>query len=207
MIVIINAGPEHFAQLEELEKLCYPSLSADELLRTEHFACHHRLFPQGQHVALDGDRVVGMSATFRIDLDISRSDHSYVEIAGHGFFTNHNPTGAYVYGADMCIRPEFRRQGIASRLYDARKRLIHELGIRGMIVGGMLPGYRHYRGSIPVEEYVAKVARGELSDPTLTPQLRNGLMVCGVLREYLHDTELGNEASLLVWTAPDRVAM
>jgi len=50
-----------------------------------------------------------------------------------------------------------------------------------------------------VEEYAAQVARGELTDPTLTPQLRNGFVVRGILHDYLHDAELGDEATLIVW--------
>lgn len=206
MITITNTRPEHFAQLEELQKICYPSLAADELLRVEHLARHHQIFPEGQHVALDGDRAVGMSATFRIDIDFAHPDHSFAEIMGYGFFSNHDPAGPYLYGADMCAHPDFRRRGIASGLYDARKQLIRGLGMRGMVAGGMIPGFRHYRDRMSVEEYVAQVARGELTDPTLTPQLRNGFVVRGVLHDYLHDAELGNDASLIVWENPDLVA-
>jgi len=48
-----------------------------------------------------------------------------------------------------------------------------------------------------------KVASGEISDPTLTPQLRNGYTVRGIIHDYLHDAELGNDATLIVWDNPD----
>ena len=45
--------------------------------------------------------------------------------------------------------------------------------------------------------------RGELADPTLTPQLRSGFVVRGILWHYLDDAEHGSEASLIVWENPE----
>lgn len=198
-ITITTTRPEHFAALEELQRICYPSLHPDELMRVEHFASHHKLFPEGQHVALDGDRPVGMSATFRANLDFDHPDHTFHEIIAGGYFTNHEPDGAYLYGADMSVHPEYRRRGIASQLYEARKQLIKQFNMKGMVAGGMIPGYRHYRDQMSVDEYVARVVSGEIADPTLTPQLRNGFTVRGILHEYLRDDVLGNDATLIVW--------
>jgi len=202
-IQITTTQPEHFAQLEELQRVCYPSLHADELLRGEHFASHHRLFPEGQHVALDGEQVVGQSSTFRTAVDFEHPDHAFIEIIAGGFFTNHDPNGAYLYGADISTHPHYRRRGIASQLYDARKALIRKLGLRGMVAGGMIPGYRHYRNALSVEDYVAQVVAGQLSDPTLSAQLRNGFSVRGILHDYLRDEVNGNDATLIVWENPD----
>ena len=54
-----------------------------------------------------------------------------------------------------------------------------------------------------MEEYLARVVRGELADPTLTPQLRSGFVVRDILWHYLDDAEHGAEASLIVWENPD----
>jgi GNAT superfamily N-acetyltransferase len=202
-ITITNTQPEHFAALEALQQVCYPTLHPDEWLRAIHFASHYRLFPEGQHVALDGDRPVGMSATFRIDLDWKHPDHTFHEIIAGGYFTNHDPRGAYLYGADMSVHPDYRRRGIASQLYAARKALIRRLNLRGMVAGGMIPGYRHYRERMSVDEYVRLVQADEIADPTLTPQLRNGFVVRGILRDYIHDDTLGHDATLIVWNNPD----
>lgn len=204
-IVITNTQPEHIEQCEALQRICYPSIDPVHLLRRPHFESHLRLFPEGQHVALLGDRVVGMSATLRVDMDFDHPDHTFEAIVAGGYFTTHMPEGAWLYGGDMSTHPDVRRRGVASRLYSVRKVLIAELGLRGMVAGGMLPGYRHYRTVLPVEAYVAQVARGDLIDPTLTAQLRNGFVARGVLRGYLHDAELGDEAALIVWENPDFV--
>jgi GNAT superfamily N-acetyltransferase len=202
-IEIVTLRPEHFVALEEMQRICYPTLAPDEWLRVEHFASHERLFREGQHIAVDRDRPIGQSSTFRINLDLDHPAHTFHEIIAGGFFTNHDPQGSYLYGADMSVHPDYRRQGIASRLYDARKHLIRTLNLKGMVAGGMIPGYRHHRDQMTVEDYVARVERGELRDPTLTAQLQNGFIVHGILREYIHDDTLGHDATLIVWENPD----
>lgn len=202
-VKVANTRPEHIAALAGLQQICYPTLAPDEWLRVEHFRNHLRLFPEGQHVVLDGDQPIAMSATFRLDLDFEQPAHTFHEIIAGGFFTNHDPDGPYLYGADMSVHPAYRRQGIASRLYDARKALIRHLNLKGMIAGGMIPGYRAHSDRLSVEDYVGQVVRGELRDPTLSAQLRNGFVVRGILYDYLHDDALGHDATLLVWTNPD----
>jgi hypothetical protein len=46
---------------------------------------------------------------------------------------------------------------------------------------------------------VARVVHGELSDPTLTPQLKNGLTPVQVLHDYIEDAESRDCALLLEW--------
>ncbi|HEU5015560.1 MAG TPA: GNAT family N-acetyltransferase [Roseiflexaceae bacterium] len=202
-IIIANTRAEHIDQLEELQRICYPTLSPEHLMRRPHFESQLQIFPEGQHVALAGERVVGQSSTMRVNLDLDHPDHSFDAIIAGGYFTTHDPDGAWLYGADMSAHPDFRRRGIASQLYDARKALVRQLGLKGMVAGGMIPGYRFHRAAMPVEEYVARVARGELTDPTLTAQLRNGFTVRGVLHGYLHDALLGDDAALIVWERAD----
>lgn len=202
-IIITNTQPQHAAALAEHQRLCYPTLAAHELMREEHFLGQVRLFPNGQHVALDGGRVVGQSSTFRCRGDQVFAPHAFHEIMGAGFFTNHDPQGEWLYGADMSVHPDYRGRGISKKLYDARKELVRRLGMRGIILGGMLPGYNRYREAMSVEEYVEWVARGELADPTMTPQLRSGFVLRGVLRDYIDDSSITPHASLLVWENPD----
>lgn len=193
----------HAPVLEELQKQCYPTLDPSHLFRREHIESQVRVFPEGQHVALIDGVVVGMSATLRHAIDFAHAQHSFDEMIASGYFTCHNPHGDWLYGADMSTLPAYRKQGIATALYDARKALIRRLNLRGMVGGGMVPGYRFYKDQMSLAEYADKVASGEIKDPTLTPQLRNGYQVRGIIHEYLHDAELGNDATLIVWDNPD----
>jgi len=63
-------------------------------------------------------------------------------------FTNHNPKGDSLYGADISTHPKVRRQGIATMLYNARKDLAVKLNLRRIISGGRLYYYYKYAEKI-----------------------------------------------------------
>ncbi|HEU5090000.1 MAG TPA: GNAT family N-acetyltransferase [Roseiflexaceae bacterium] len=201
-IIITNTRPEHLEQLAEHQRICFPTLDPAAWMNVEDFAEHLRVFPQGQHVALDGERVVGQSSTFRVG-DRALRPHGFLEITGNLRFTEHEPDGLWLYGADMSVHPEYRGRKLSKRLYDARKELVRRLHMRGIVAGGQLPGYDHYRGTMAIEDYLQAVTEGRLFDPTLTPQLRSGFVVRGMLPDYLDDAEHGSEASLIVWENPN----
>jgi GNAT superfamily N-acetyltransferase len=136
-IRIANTRPEHLAALAEHQKICFPTLDPSEWMTAEHFASHLRLFPEGQHVALDGERVVGQSSTFRIGGARALGQHQYMDILGQSYFTNHDPHGEWLYGADMSVHPDYRGRKISTMLYNARKDLVRRLGLR------QLGGRRH----------------------------------------------------------------
>ena len=205
-ILIANTRPEHVTALAVHQRICFPTLEPYEWMTEEHFASHLHLFPEGQHVALDGGRVVGQSSTFRISGARALNQHQYMDILGQSYFTNHDPDGEWLYGADMSVHPDYRGRKISTLLYVARKQLARRLNLRGMVAGGMIPGYKDYRDRMGVEQYARAVAAGELTDPTLTPQLRAGFELRGILYNYIDAGELGNDSTLIVWENPDRKA-
>lgn len=202
MIQILSTRPEHIPQLVLHQQLCFPTFDPDDWMDAEMFAAQLVVFPAGQHVALDGERVVGQSSTFRIAAAAAFAQHTYRAITGHNRFTRHDPAGDWLYGADMSVHPDYRGRGIARALYATRKELVRRLGMRGIVAGGALPGYHHHRERLSVREYVAEVCAGRLGDDTLTPQLKSGFMVRDLLYGYVDGGELvGNDATLLVWEA------
>lgn len=201
MIQITNTRPEHIAQLVAHQQRCFPTICADDLIDAAMFAAQIVVFPAGQHVALDGDLVVGQSSTFRCGPDCLEQ-HTYRGITANNYFTNHDPAGAWLYGADMSVHADYRGQHIATRLYAVRKELVRRLGMRGIVIGGGLSGFHQHAARMSVEAYVAEVVAGRLVDPTLTPQLKNSFVVRGVLHDYVDGGELLSDyASLLVWEA------
>jgi GNAT superfamily N-acetyltransferase len=201
-IIITNTRPAHVEQLVLHQRLCFPTFDPNEWMDAEMFAAQLAVFPEGQHVALDGERVVGQSSTFRIARGPAFAQHTYHDITGHNRFTLHDPAGDWLYGADMSVHPDYRGRGIAKRLYHIRMELVRRLGMRGIVAGGALPGYRHHRGRLSVEQYIAEVTAGRLADDTLTPQIRSGFTVQGVLYNYVDGGDLvGSDATLLVWEA------
>lgn len=206
-IEIVPLQPHHFIALEELQRTAYPTLAPHELMVAEHFASHYRLCRDCQVVAVyrgpDGERVVGQGSGLFVDFDFEHPQHTFQEIIAGGYFTTHDPEGAYYYGADISVHPDFRGHGIGRRIYEARKEIVRRFGKRGIVAGGLIPGYAAWKAQISPHDYVDRVVRGELRDPTLSFQLRNGFVVRGVIRGYIEDSASDNWATLIEWVNPD----
>jgi len=202
-IRIRTARPEDIDAILVLEVACYPVLSTIAQWQRRHLESHQNLFPDGQFVAEAGDRIVGLCATFITRSDIALRPHTFREITGRGLFTNHDPAGETLYGAEIMVHPEFRRRGIARRFYEARFELVRRLGLHYFVAGGRMPGYSEVAGEVPAEEYVRDVVEGRRVDRVLSAQLHSGLQVARVLSGYLSDPKSGGYATLLVWENPE----
>jgi GNAT superfamily N-acetyltransferase len=198
-IQIVNIRPEHVAGLAQLQRDCFPTLGEQELMKEEHFLSHCKIFPEGDFVVLLDDRVIGLGSGFFIDFDLDHPNHTFLEIIDGGYYTHHDPGGLYYYAGDISVHPDFRGRGIGRLLYRARQDLVHRYHKKGIVGGGLLPGYVHHKGKLTITEYVDAVVRGELVDPTLTFQLRNGFKVRGMLENYIEDSASDNWATLIVW--------
>jgi len=202
-ITIDTIKPQYAAALEQLQRDCFPTLADSELMLEQHFLKHCDLFPEGNFVALADDRVVGLGAGFLIDFDFEHPDHTFMEIVDGGYYTKHDPDGDYYYGADISVHPDFRRRGIGSMLYKARQDVVHRLNRKGIVGGGLLPGYAQHKATLTPHEYVEKVVAGELYDSTLSFQLKHGFEVRGLLENYIEDEASDNWSTLIVWENPD----
>lgn len=210
-IIVTNLRPEHIEACAALQPRCYPTLAAEEHIAAAHYANHLRLFPEGQFVALDArtGQVVGSASGFLTYYDeiapAHFRHHTFLEAIAGGWLTNHNPNGNYYYGIDMCVHPEYRGRGIARKLHDARKALCRRLNLKGQVIGGMIPGFVHYKELMTAHEYVEHVRQGIIYDSTLTTQLRNGFVLRGLLQHYLQDPPTDGWSTLLEWPNPDYI--
>src|SRR5205807_1125717 len=107
-----SATREHAQQLEELQRTCFPTLADAERFKAAHYLKHIDLFPDGQFVVLDGDRVVGATTTLRLHFDFDHVDHTFADLIQGGWLTSHEPGGDWLYGADVGIDPSYRRRGL-----------------------------------------------------------------------------------------------
>jgi hypothetical protein len=80
--------------------------------------------------------------------------------------------------------------------------LCRRLKLARVVAGGRLWDYHEHAGVISPEEYVAEVVSGERRDRVLTPQLRAGFSLAGILPGYLEDWRSHDFASHLVWRNP-----
>ncbi|HEX5230344.1 MAG TPA: GNAT family N-acetyltransferase [Bryobacteraceae bacterium] len=204
-ITLAQSTPEFAEGLAELQRICFPTLAEAERFKVEHFRKHIELFPEGQFMVLDDDRVIGATTTLRLNFDLERIHHTFAEIIQGGWLTSHNPNGEWLYGADLAVDPAYRGGGIATALYAARHELVRKLGLKGQITAGMIPGYGPLKDRMTAEEYYARVLAGELRDPTLSMQIGVGFEPHGLLENYLHDPACGDYGVLLVLSSEKTV--
>ncbi len=197
-LIVMHARPEFANQMEELQRICFPTLVDDERFKARHYLRHMELFDAGQFIALDGDRVIGATTTLRLDFDFHHTNHTFADIIQGGWLTSHQSEGAWLYGADIGVDPAYRGRGIAAALYAARQEVVWRLGLQGQVTAGMIPGYGAAKDHITVEEYYRRVLDGELRDPTLSIQMSVGFEPLGLLANYLNDPVCDNYSVLLV---------
>ncbi|MGA9154594.1 MAG: GNAT family N-acetyltransferase [Candidatus Nitrosopolaris sp.] len=124
----------------------------------QELASHLNIFPQGQFVALEPDgTIVGSASTLIVSINPEFKDHTWKGITANGMFTNHDPKGDSLYGADISTHPKYRHEGIGSILYGARKEVAISLDSRRMIGGGRLFNYCEYAEKMSTLEYAHKV--------------------------------------------------
>ncbi len=162
-------------------------------------------FPEGQFVAAYDGRVVGFCATFRITERTAFAPHSWDAITGSGYASRHDSRGIWLYGMEVSVHPDFRRYRIGQRLYDARKRLAQEIGLKGIVFGGRLPGFARRRRDYPdPQSYFDAVRDGQIKDPVARFQMLEGFEPVRLLEDYApEDKPSGGVAALMAWRNPD----
>lgn len=161
-------------------------------------------FPQGQFVAELGGAVVGMAVSLVVLWDDYSLHHTWNSVTNNGFFDTHDMSGRTLYGAEVCVDPELRNQGVGHGLYEARRKLCRAMNLKRIIAGGRLPGYSKQADRMVPEEYAKHVIWGDIYDPVLRFQLGEGFNYCGILRGYLPtDVDSLGNAALIVWLNPD----
>lgn len=205
--MVVQSEPWMVEQLEAIQRASFPSLAGEELISAEQYAAHMRVFPQGQHAVVEQEteQVVACSTDLRTHVDFSHYQHKYIEAVGGNWLTSHNPQGDWLYGADIGVHPEFRGFGLSTLLYTARQALVKELGLRGHVAGAMPKGYAPHQRDMPIEQYVARVVKGEMFDPVLSIQLKRGYNVWGIIPDYLDDPSCGNYGVFIVWRNLERL--
>jgi GNAT superfamily N-acetyltransferase len=202
---VVNTEAWMAEPLEAIQAASFPEMVPEELIRAEHFRAHLERFPEGQYAILERatNRVVASSTDFRTRVDFAHYQHRYIEAVGGNWLTTDQPDGDWLYGADIGVHPDFRGLGLSKLLYTARQDLTRRLGLRGHVLCGMPVGYGAVSQIVPIEEYVSSVIAGEVTDPTLTPQLKRGYRAWGIVPDYIADESSAGYAVFMVWRNPD----
>jgi GNAT superfamily N-acetyltransferase len=205
-IVVTNTRPYHFGAIVNLTRRVYENAAPWIFDQLE---SHLRHFPEGQFVAVHASgRVVGMAASLIIRWDDYDFRDNWKDFTDAGMFTNHDPVdGQTLYGAEVMVDPDWQGRGVGSLLYNARRQLTERLGLRRIRAAARLRGYHRFSQELTAKEYVCRVVRRELRDPTLSFQLKHGFEVLTVVEHYLHhDPESLGHAALIEWRNPVRDA-
>lgn len=197
-IIICSTQAIHAVQLEKLQEKVFPSLADSQRLKREHYLKHIEIFPEGQFVALDGQRVVGMTTAIRLSEKYLAAKHRFDDLIQGGYCTTHDKNGEWLYGVDMGTDPDYRGKGIAKALYIARHNTCRILGLKGQYTMGMLSGYGALKSQMSAQDYYRKLSIGELSDPTVSMQIKIGFELKGLVEDYLDDPVCGNCCARLV---------
>ena len=170
---------------------------------------HLEHFPEGQLVAIDlqTGALCGMAASLVLRSDAFPEDASWLEVTGGGTLSTHDARhGTLLYGAEVMVDPDSRGRGVGKALYRGRRALAQGRRLDGIMAGARIPGYRKHASVLSAEAYVERVVRGEICDPTLSFQLRQGFVALRVVRNYLHDPDSLHHAVVIYWPSPERAA-
>jgi ribosomal protein S18 acetylase RimI-like enzyme len=203
-IFVRNTRQEDFREIIEMTEQVYPGRKP---WTREQLSSHLEMFPEGQLVAVleESGRVVGMAASLVITWDDYDAQEAWRDLTDRGMFTNHDPDGRTLYGAEVMVHPDFRRRGIGRKLYAARRELVKGLELLRIRAGARLRDYHRWADRLSPEDYVRKIIDGELSDPTLSFQLSEGFHVLQVVTGYLpRDPESLGYAALIEWLNPEQ---
>jgi GNAT superfamily N-acetyltransferase len=205
--IVRTADRTDVPRLVAMNHAAYPELLADGIVfDAAQLAAHQAVFPSGQVVVEDEGIVVGAIATLIVSSERALGEHSWVDITSHGTFAAHDPSGDALYLADVYSDPTQRGRGVGATLYEALFDLCRRKHLARVVAGGRLWGYHAVADRMTPNAYVAEVLSGERRDRVLTPQLRSGFSVLGVLTRYLDDWRSHDYASHLVWANEASVA-
>ncbi|KAF6247828.1 histone acetyltransferase [Nitrosopumilus sp. b3] len=191
-------------EVVELQKASFPVMASEGVYwKPTQLKSHIKVFPEGQFIAEYKNKIIGSCSSLIITLTPEYKEHTWKSACGDSFFKNHDPKGDTLYGADVSSHPDYRRLGVATKLYDARKQLAIKLNLRRIVAGGRLTNYSKYAKQMSPIEYVQKVKKHEIKEPVLLFQIRNKFRFIKILPNYMNDPLSLNYATFIEWKNPN----
>lgn len=188
-VIVRQMTSDDFAGVLALQPLCFPPpFPQDSVWEQSDLEAHLRIFPAGQHVAVLDGEIVGSSSCLVIPEESWTNLTDWYETVGGTEMENHSLQGTTLFGADISVSPNVRRQGVGRALYQARFDLCTQLGLKRFGTVCRLPDLAQHPQLSP-QAYGEKVASGEFNDRVLTPLIRMGLTYKGIAEEYMDDDE------------------
>jgi GNAT superfamily N-acetyltransferase len=198
---IRNTKRSDFDSIRALQQKVYPHLKPWLIEQLEN---HIKVFPEGQLVAEFEGKIVGTSSSLIIFWEEYGPLKNFGEITGKGTFNTHTPEGKTLYGAEVCVDPDLRKRGIGKKIYAARRKLCKQLNLKRIIAAGRIPNYHKYADRFDPHTYAMHVIWGDIYDPVLRFQTKEGFQFCDIIENYLTgDKDSLENATLIVWLNHD----
>ena len=204
-ITIVRSSPRYAEQMQDLMHRVYNTTreNPDGTFLAAHFLRHMELFPEGQFIALEAGRVVGLTASMRIHFNPQNPFiEGWYDTISDGWLTRHDPRAEWMYGVESCVHPDYQGSGIGSKLMQARFDVAQALNLCGMVAGSAIISYYKVADSVSPEDYVRGVIEGKFFDNNLTKQLRKGFRALALIPDYLPDPETRGWGVVIVWDNP-----
>ena len=210
-IVIMNTKPWHADAVSYTLRDAYglrPQDDCEDCFKPADILAHIERFPEGQFMAMrisgpGAGHAIATAITMRTSRPPTAPILPWRAAIGDLQLAAHEPEGDWLYGVELGVRPMYRGHGIAKNLYALRFQLVKELNLRGWYAVGMLMGYSDYADEMDVVEYGERVIAGQIKDPTVTLQLKQGFRAAGVVRNYVDEPAAGDAGVLIVWENPE----
>lgn len=204
-ITITRSSPRYAEQMQDLMHLVYGSTreEPDGTFLAEMFRRHMQIFPEGQFIALERGRVVGLTASMRLPFDRANPfiENWYVTISD-GWLYRHDPAAEWMYGVESCVHRDYQGAGIGGKLMQARFDVAQALNLRGMVAGSAVISYYKVADTVSPEDYLAGVIAGTYWDNNLSKQMRKGFQPLVLIPNYLPDPETRGWGVVIVWDNP-----
>lgn len=197
-LLLRNLRLDDYADIKYVQNRVYKNVGG--AISEKKFRTQLNAFPGGQICIEDDGSVIAAAFALIVDYDKFGDYHTYDEITGNAYLSTHDPKGDVLYGVDIYVDPDYRQLRLGRRLYEARKQLCQNLNLKAIVAGGRIPNYEDYAKDMTPQEYIEKVKKKQIYDPTLTFQISNDFDVKKILHSYLPcDTESHGYATLLEW--------
>lgn len=202
LITIVRSLPRYAEQMQDLMHAVYNTTreNPDGTFLAEQFRRHMEIFQEGQFVALEAGRVVGLTASMRIPFD---PENPFIEpwftTISDGWLKRHDPSAEWMYGVESCVHPAYQSRGVGGKLMQARFEVAQALNLRGMVAGSDIMDYPKVADRVSPEEYLRGVIEGTYFDNNLSKQLRKGFKASALIPDYLGEGAWG---VVIVWHNP-----
>ncbi|MBD17942.1 MAG: hypothetical protein CL513_06975 [Actinobacteria bacterium] len=191
--------PEWSTEMEHIELSSFPTSNPEDLYNKEELEVLSCDFPQGGFVGFDGDSAVAMGLGVQVHFDEDNPVHTVHDIMPGDGSSGHTPSGEWYYGTSIAVNPTYRRKGIGGELYLLRKQVCISSNLKGIIAGGVMPGFAKYKEEMTADEYITAVREKIIYDSTLSFQANNGFELVCALPDYIANPEIDNYAALIIW--------